>query len=178
MQFREVLESVSDFLEQAKLRHALAGGVALACYGSPRATADIDMLVEEAARAPGISFLESLGYETLGVYEGFSNHLHQLAGMGRVDLIYLDEPTATTIFSQSRRMTFHSRSILVPRPEHLVAMKVTALRDNPARYYKDMLDLEFLLRLPGIDDAKVRYYFERSGLEAQHEELIRKLGRR
>lgn len=178
MQFRNVLESLSGFLEKRNLRHALAGGIALACYGSPRGTQDIDMLVEEAGRDPGISFLESLGYETLGVYEGFSNHLHRLPQMGRVDLIYLDEPTATTIFSESKTMAYEARSIRVPRPEHLVAMKVAAVSRNPDRYFKDMLDLEFLLRLPELNREKVRYYFEKYGVERYYDELISKIDRR
>lgn len=176
MQFRTVIESISSHLQERQLRHALAGGVALACYGSTRATVDVDFLVEEAGRGPAIAFLQSLGYETLNVYEGFSNHLHALAGMGRVDLIYLDEPTATTIFSRSRTVQYYSHSIQVPRPEHLVAMKVAAFSSDPTRTHKDMLDLEFLLRLPGLDQEEVRYYFRKYGLEDRYEEIIQDRG--
>ncbi len=177
MQFRNVLESVSTFFETRQLRHALAGGLALACYGSTRATTDVDLLVEEAGRTPGIAFLQSLGYETLGIYEGFSNHLHPLSGMGRVDLIYLNEPTASTIFSETRTMTYFSRSIQVPRPEHLVAMKIAALEGDPKRFHKDMVDLEFLLALPGVEHEKIFYYFQRHGLEERYEEIIRNFSR-
>lgn len=178
MQFRRVLEALCAFLEERRLRHALAGGLALACYGSTRATTDIDMLIEEAGRHASIEFLQSLGYETLQTYEGFSNHLHPLSAMGRVDLIYLTEPTASLVFSEAHTVTCFSRSIQVPSAEHLVAMKVAALQDNPDRLHKDMVDLEFLLQLPGVKLEKIRYYFSRHGLEDRYEEIIQRFGLR
>ena len=39
------LRSITDALDLARVDYALCGGVALAIYGIPRATVDIDMLI-------------------------------------------------------------------------------------------------------------------------------------
>jgi len=52
----------------------------------------------------------------------------------------------------------------VPRPEHLLAMKAIAMRNSPHRVLVDSPDVQFLLRLPGVDRATVRDYFARHGL--------------
>lgn len=56
------------------------------------------------------------------------------------------------------------RALPVPRPEHLVAMKVHAMKNDPALTLQDLADVRFLLALPGVDRDEVRGYFERAGL--------------
>jgi hypothetical protein len=43
-------------------------------------------------------------------------------------------------------------------------MKVQAIQNAPRRVSIDVPDIEFLLKLPGIDKNAVRNYFERAGL--------------
>ena len=61
----------------------------------------------------------------------------------------------------------------VPRPEHLIAMKVQAIKNAPERAFQDLADVSFLLALPGVDRREVRGYFEKAGLSARWEELER-----
>lgn len=63
----------------------------------------------------------------------------------------------------------------VPRPEHLVAMKVAAMRSDPARTFQEMNDIRFLLNLPGVDRAMATRYFERHGLRDRLDEIERTL---
>ena len=57
------------------------------------------------------------------------------------------------------------------RPEHLAAMKVLAMKNDPARTFQELTDIRFLLKLPGVDADEVRDYFERHGLEERYSEL-------
>ena len=50
-------------------RHAVVGGIALAAYGLPRLTLDLDLVVEARAQDDLIQFLESLGYKTASSVE-------------------------------------------------------------------------------------------------------------
>ena len=61
--------------------------------------------------------------------------------------------------------------IAVPRPEHLIAMKVQAMKDSPDRTWQDLVDIGYLLRLHGVDLEDVRAQFSRAGLENRWREL-------
>jgi hypothetical protein len=55
-------------------------------------------------------------------------------------------------------------AIAVPKPEHLIAMKVQAIKEAPERTWQDLADIGFLLQLPGVDRGEAAGYFERAGL--------------
>jgi len=169
--FAGVLDTVSRFLDGRGFRYALVGAFALSAYGLSRATQDLDLAVDAAARRDLVSLLESLGYETLYCSEGYSNHAHPLSGLGRVDCIYVGEPTATSLFESATAAPILGRTIRVPKPEHLAAMKVLAMKNDPSRTFREMVDLQFILGLPGVDTAEIRNHFERHGLLERFDEL-------
>lgn len=165
MQFDEVLRTFSDFFEREHIRFAVAGGVAIHAWGRSRTTQDIDFAVDATARQRVIEFAESIGYATLHASDGYSNHEHATEAFGRVDLIYLYGQTADRVFADaSRRIAFGVTEAPIPKPEHLIAMKVQAIKNAPKRVSIDVPDIEYLLTLPGVDRSVVRDYFERAGL--------------
>jgi len=177
LNFRRVLDTVGKFLNDRGYRYALAGAFALHAYGISRTTGDLDLVVEGGARAELISFLESLGYETLHASAGYSNHLHALPALGRVDCIYAEGPTADRLFEGAKEMgTFQGLKVRVPRPEHLCAMKVLAMKNDPSRALQEMADIQRLLELPEINEGEVRRYFERHGLIEAFHEIKRRSG--
>jgi len=169
--FVRVLDTVTDFLDGRGFRYALVGAFALSVYGLSRATQDIDFAVDAEARRDLVSLLESLGYETLYCSAGYSNHVHPLSGLGRVDFIYVGEPTATSLFDSATAAPFLGRIIRVPKPEHLAAMKVLAMKNDPSRTFQEMADLQFILGLAGVDVGEIRNHFERHGLLGRFDEL-------
>jgi hypothetical protein len=173
VEFTKVLSVVTRFLDEDGVPYALAGAFALAAYGLSRATEDIDFVVDARAQRNLIAFLESLGYETTYSSEGYSNHVHPLPAMGRVDCIYVGGSTATQLFEGARVVPLGDKSLRVPRPEHLAAMKILAMRNDPTRTFQEMADLQHILGLPGVDVNEVRGYFERYGLLENFDELRR-----
>lgn len=172
MDFGKALGIVVPFFEGEGLSYAVVGAFGLHAYGLTRATADLDFVTEAAAQARLVPFLESLGYETLHVSEGYSNHLHADRSMGRLDFVYVGGATSRTLFAGCKAiLSAGGRSLPVPRPEHLAAMKVNAMKNDPDRALREMADLQFLLRLPGIDRREVRSYFEKAGLLKRYDEL-------
>lgn len=59
--FDEFTDIVSH-LEEAKVRYALVGGVAMAFYMEPRFTQDIDLLLDPGAFGSARQVLEHAGY--------------------------------------------------------------------------------------------------------------------
>jgi hypothetical protein len=92
---------------------------------------------------------------------------------GGVDLIYVDEQTAGLLFPAcTQRLQLGRREAPVPRAEHLAAMKVQAMLNDPSRLMQDLADVQHLLRIPGTDRAEARGYFERAGLTEWHDKLL------
>jgi len=168
-----VLSEISAFLDEKRLRHAIVGALALSCHGLPRATQDVDLLLDAAAQETMVAFLVSLGYETVHRSAGYSNHLHPLEAMGRVDVLYVVEPTATSIFQRAKVIEFSGHRLSVPCPEHLSAMKAFAVKNDPARSLQDLADVQHLLGLPGVDIQEIRAYFREYDLEDRFDEILR-----
>lgn len=143
----------------------LAGGFALAAWGSTRATADVDLIVDDSRRDEVLGRLAGEGFETLFDSDGFTNLLHPDPELGRLDLIWVEGETSRRLFAAAlERPGPGGRSTLVPAPEHLVEMKLKAVRNQPTRILRDGEDLRLLLSLPGIDENAAREAFRRAGL--------------
>ena len=174
--FAGELNMVRSFLEERGHRSAVIGGVALAAYGHPRLTLDLDFVTDAAAQDPLVALMEAQGFATLHRAPGYSNHRHPLSSHGRVDFMYVRGDTADRVFADVRHLAGPGgESIAVPRPEHLVAMKVRAMIDAPDRTWQDMADISYLIRLDGVNLGEVRGYFARAGLEEKWRELERGL---
>ena len=173
LDFVKVYDQLAGFLEERTFPHAVVGGLGLHAYGHSRATFDLDLVTVQAARSAVVDWLESLGYETLHSSSGYSNHQHAEPEMGGLDLVYVDEETAALLFpSCSRRLRLGARQAPVPRAEHLVAMKVRAMRNDPSRLVQDLADVQHLLQLPETDRSEVRGYFEKAGLLDWYDRLV------
>jgi hypothetical protein len=48
--------------------------------------------------------------------------------------------------------------------EHLAAMKIFAIKNDPTRTLAELEDIRFLLTLPGINRDEIRGYFEKHEL--------------
>lgn len=148
-----LLDLLQPHLDACGAQWMLAGGFALAAWGSARATAALDLVVDDSVKASLLSRLTEGGFETLFDSEGFTNLLHPDPALGRLDLIWVEGETSRKLFAASvERPGPGGRPTRVPRPEHLVAMKVRAIQGRPSRALRDAPDLAFLLSLPGIDE--------------------------
>ncbi len=160
-----LLGLIAGHLEGTGAPWALAGGFALNALGFARLTKDVDLVVDDSARERLLCALAEDGFTVLYTSEGYTNLLHSDPALGRLDLIWLEGETSQKVFAGCKEVTGPgSRPIRVPRPEHLLAMKAAAIANDPDRGIRDFADVQFLLRLPGIDDNEVRGYFARRGV--------------
>lgn len=174
MDFASEIDAVGSFLAQEGVPVAVVGGVALAAYGHSRMTLDLDLVTDARAQDAVVSFMEGRGFATLHRSSGYSNHLHPDPAHGRVDFVYVRGETARRLFDGVRSMPGPGgRTIAVPRPEHLIAMKVQAMRDAPDRTCQELVDIGHLVRLDGVDLHEVAGYFEQHGLTERWHELRR-----
>lgn len=171
MRFKEVLDELKGWFDSQSFPFAVIGGLALHAYGISRLTHDLDLITVAEAQDGTVRFLESLGYQTLHRSQGFSNHQHSEPGRGRVDVLYIRGDTAERLFREAERRTlFDDVEVLVPRPEHLVALKLHAFKSDRERV-QDLSDLRALLRLPGIDREELADIFVKRGEKELYERL-------
>ncbi len=172
LDFEKVLTTIAKYFERERVKFAVIGAFALHAYGRSRLTQDLDFVTEAGAQEALIAYLESIGYQTLHRSEGYSNHLHSDQVMGRVDFVYVRAETRRRIFeTRGATLKLGNVSVSVPRAEHLVAMKIQAMKNDPSRTFQELADIGFLVRLPDIDQEEVRRYFENSGLLDSYEEI-------
>lgn len=172
LDFASELNIVRDFLAGGRFRVAVIGGVALGAYGNPRMTLDLDVATDAGAQDALVAFMESQGFITLHRSPGYSNHRH--AQRGRVDFMYVRGDTADRLFGSTTELPGPGGNpIPVPKPEHLIAMKVQAMRDAPERGLQDLVDIAYLLQVDGVNREEARGYFIRAGLEERWNELTR-----
>jgi hypothetical protein len=173
LDFVRVYDDVARLLDEHAFPHAVVGALGLHAYGHSRATFDLDLVTVQAAQSALVEALQARGYETLHVSAGYSNHQHSDPDWGGLDVIYVDDETAGLLFPRcSRRLRLGSREAPVPRAEHLAAMKVRAMRNDPSRLVQDLADVQQLLRLPEIDRAEVRGYFEKAEMLDWYDRLV------
>ena len=165
MEFSNILTQLAAFFRREGYPFAAIGAFGLHAYGLTRATRDLDFVTDAAAQPALIAFMESVGYKTIHRSAGYSNHLHADQAFGRVDFVYVSGETSTRLFEATREILELGGVVIpVPRPEHLAALKIHAMKNDPERRFREMADLQFLLSLPGIDEAEIRGYFEKNGL--------------
>jgi Nucleotidyl transferase AbiEii toxin, Type IV TA system len=172
MDFPWVLGRIATHVEAGGHRLVLAGGLAMQALGSGRATQDLDLVTDTEVREGLVGFMESLGYETLYRSLAFSNHVHRDSRLGRVDFIYVDPHTAQRLIGDARSVEWFGQQVLVPSAEHMIAMKVHAVKNDRTRDLRELADIRFLLERDGVDRARVRGYFEAAGLWEKYGELL------
>jgi hypothetical protein len=165
MNFANVLRMFGGFFERERIRYAVVGGVAVTAWGRVRSTKDVDFAIDGHAQGRVVAFAESLGYETLFVSHGFSNHAHSDPALGRVDLMYLRGKTADKVFEMTvDKPLLDDRHLPVASPEHLAMMKGLAMREDENRIRYEGEDVRVLLKVEGVDIEAVREYYRHLGM--------------
>ena len=172
LNIKTIFQSLIGFFQRAQIDYAVVGAFALKAHGYLRATEDVDFLVRGTHQSRIIAYVESLGYGTIYRSAGYSNHVHPLSSLGRIDFIYVEGETADIILSEARPLlVLDDISVPVVRAEHLVALKAFAMKNDPERSLREMADLQYLLKLPGLDLEEIRGYFQKYGQMEKYNEL-------
>jgi predicted nucleotidyltransferase len=174
MSLKAIFEALAEFFKREKIEYGIIGAFALYSYGYVRATRDIDFLTRIEFKNKVIGYLESLGFETTFSSEAFSNHVHPV-GAVRVDIMYVEAETAETIFNAvENRLVSKDLKLPVVSPEHLIAMKLFAIQNNPERKFKDLADIKEILEHTTCKMELVREYFKKYGQESYYDEIAGK----
>ncbi|MCB1128105.1 MAG: nucleotidyl transferase AbiEii/AbiGii toxin family protein [Verrucomicrobiae bacterium] len=163
------------------LRHLLIGGQAVNAYGEPRATLDVDLLIPVDERGDWKQLLVEEGFRCCHEADHFAQFSPPYGVSWRLDLMLVGADTFSRLWQDSTTRPALGIQARVPSIEHLIALKLHALRHGPCdRADKDFADIVTLARVADLDPESpaVREVFLRHGNPELHERLRRALGNR
>ncbi len=152
MNFETVLDRLSGESGKQGGGLLLVGGWALNAYGVSRQTLDIDFVCMPDALASLDSLLVSCGYSRVYRDEIFAKYRSPTDGLLDVDLLFVDKDTVGALLAESRVLEIGKAKFPVPSLNHLIAMKLHALKHNaPRRGAKDTADIVALIEANQLD---------------------------
>ncbi len=139
MDLRQTLKTVHQIFHINEINHALIGGLGLACYGSTRATVDLDLLIDEVDRSKAKKLLLKNGFSLANETE----EVLQFSGLGLVDLLVARRPISKEILRLSHEGG--PEGIKYVRPEDLIGLKIQAYKNDKTREFQDKADIQYLI---------------------------------
>lgn len=179
----EMLREVVSALSRARVAHAMAGGMAVAALGHPRATKDIDFLIDAADIERADQALTALGFSatTDDRSQGFVRYARRpLPDVPElvewIDLLLARQSVGRELIARAARHPAHWQGIELPivPAEGIVLMKLLSSIADPSRTH-DRSDIVALLRSTG--DAFDRRWVENvaTSYGAAHADAFRQL---
>ena len=129
--FEEFSELVNEF-EREKIEYALCGGLAMAVYAFPRATLDIDILIEPETLEKAKTIAKKLGFSFDAGLKKFSGDAIQIyrltkAVPGSSDVLALDMLLLTQeikeVWETKQILTWDQGELPVISPKGLIKLK-------------------------------------------------------
>jgi len=115
-------------------------------YGVVRQTLDVDCVAAEQGSLILARALKESGYEVCEQTPVFVRYRHDSPWLMDVDVLLVDASTYEGLLLDSRPWRAGTSTWRVPSLPHLVAMKLHAIRQNPARLGRDLADIISLLQ--------------------------------
>ena len=171
-----LFHQVNEESRKRKLEFLVIGGLAVNMHGIARDTADLDLLVRQESRQDWMKLFSELGYTVAGEKAAFCQFDPPEAGAWPVDLMFVGESSFREFFKFSVSVEMFGERLLIPTLEHLIALKLHALKHGHiGRSLKDYLDIEGLVRVNKIDlgEEKVRELFLKYGTLDVYEKISR-----
>lgn len=149
------MSMLEELIGQASARglpFVVIGGHAVAAHGYGRQTLDLDLLVRDEDRRAWVELLAALGYRVFHEDHAFVQLAPPTAAHWPVDLLLVAEPTFAGVMAEAREVDLGARRARIPSLEHLLALKLHALKHaRPPRDLKDLTDVVQLADANGLD---------------------------
>lgn len=148
----DVLKTLNRLSAETGLKFLVIGGLAINAHGYERVTSDIDLLVRKEDREAWGNLMSSIGYRVHHEQEAFTQFTASEGATWPVDLMFVNQQTFTKMFPEAVEVEMKGMEFRVPALEHLIALKLHALKNTHSkRQLKDLLDVVWLVDINHID---------------------------
>lgn len=150
----DLFQRIANLSQELDLPLLVIGGHAVNAYGYSRTTLDVDFLIAVESFTKWRPALESLGYIWKGQTENFArlDPPETDPPLLPIDVMFVSSETFAKLHLEKNELSFGDTKLPVPKPTHLIALKLHALK-NPERLKKgkDLPDILNLISICGID---------------------------
>ena len=154
MPYVTVFDMIFEKFGKEKIDYILVGGFAVNAYGVSRHTGDIDFLISDDDYSKVKKMLLELGYRENMKEVLFARFVSDDPKLWDLDLLLVDRQTLKGIYRNGKSTQVSGHSFIVPSLDHLIALKLHAIKNNPAgREFKDMPDIIQLIKMNKIDPS-------------------------
>ena len=136
----------SGLLTAAKIRLLVVGGMAVNSHGFTRLTVDVDGLIATDDLETVAEAFRSAGYSEVTRNHLFARYYRPDIDPGTVDVLLVNQQTMDKMWPDRIATTFRDRELPIPKLEHLFALKLHAIRNDPRRWGQDLRDIHELMR--------------------------------
>jgi hypothetical protein len=178
MNFEFVLKKVIAGFEKENIHYALIGGFALGLLGIPRATMDLDFLIqkEDLDKLDGV--LTSLGYKLYFRSENVSHYRGKNPDLGSLDFIHAFRKISLSMLknAQDKKFLGGKFCIKILQAEDIIGLKIQAIANDPKRKLKELADIEALINVyrDKFDWDKLKEYFSLFEMEEEFRDFKEK----
>jgi hypothetical protein len=145
----EELQGVLQALESAQVEHALVGALAVAVWGAPRATKDIDLLVQRADLERALAAVRTLGFTLEALPIEFKdgtevrriNKIDEAGNLMTLDFMLVDQNLQVPWESRIR-LSFGPGTVVVVSRDALIGMKGRAARPQDIMDIQNLRDID------------------------------------
>lgn len=166
----EVLKACA---EEAKLPFLVIGGYAVIAHGYQRTTADLDVLIRRRDLDAWINELAKMNYAPLHIHQTFAR-FKSSTGTIDLDVMLVNDDTFQKMSIEAKATEIEQIKVSVPSIEHLIALKLHALKqDLRHRRIGDADDIINLILRNGINlqESRWREIFEKHGTLEWYERI-------
>lgn len=178
MGYPTVFHLVSSICSERKISYVLIGGFAVNYYKVTRQTADVDFLISKEDFDKIISLLEKEGFKQDYTQEVFARLTAEKSYLMDIDFMFVDKETLDKIIKQAKEISIAGQKFLVPCLNHLIALKLHAIKYNPGiREYRDLADIIELIKVNKINikDAKFKNLCLKYGTKELYHKILERL---
>lgn len=144
---KTALDMLLQGIASKSLRLLIIGGHALQSYGLVRQTFDLDCLVSDKSLPALRDILAQIGYREISKTDNFARFRHKSPYFIDMDVLLVDSSTFEKLYKDSREYSDDLPGLRVPLLQHLIALKLHAIKNSPSRETRDLSDIKELLRI-------------------------------
>lgn len=175
MEYPTAIDFFYGEFQKAGIRYILIGGFAINSYEVTRQTLDIDFLTTRDHYFLVIPRLKDAGYREFHLAETFARLNSDDPKLMDVDFMFVDPPTFNQMYREGKDVKMVGHEFRVPSINHLIALKLHAMKHNLARrWFKDVPDVLALIRRNNLDmrGPQMRGLFLKFGTEELYNQVL------